>query len=101
MITAELRSRFAENDHEVLLSLSSLIFDHAPTDEVFERVSELYSLDVDMLRSEHQLYSHFKVGLQFKDMILRNYSFRHCIFLTKIHHHLKFFICCMTMKYFQ
>ena len=33
LVTSELRNRFAENDHDVLLSLSSLIFEESPSDE--------------------------------------------------------------------
>ena len=62
LIITELRNRFAENDHNVLLSLSSMISDKVPSDADFEQVSEMYSLDVDLLKSDHQLLSHFKVS---------------------------------------
>ena len=61
LIVTELRNRFAENEHEVLLSLSSLISDVAPSEEDFNMVSDNYSLDVDLLKSDHQLFIHFKV----------------------------------------
>ena len=62
LIITELRNRFAENDHNVLLSLSSMISDKVPSDADFEQVSESYSLDVDLLKSDHQLLSYFKVS---------------------------------------
>ena len=56
----ELRSRFAENENEVLCSLEEIICESNPDDKHFECVSEFYSLDIDLLKAQHQLLKHFK-----------------------------------------
>ena len=56
----ELRSRFAENENVVLCSLEEIICESNPEDKHFECVSEFYSLDIDLLKAQHQLLKHFK-----------------------------------------
>ena len=56
----ELETRFSENNHVVLGSLISIIFDDKPSYESFRTVAEFYNLDEELLKADHMLLSHFK-----------------------------------------
>ena len=59
-ILVELRARFNGKGHEVLSNLAEVIFENEVNDDVFEKVSEFYDLDLDILKADHKLVQHFK-----------------------------------------
>ena len=65
-VVSEMEERFNENDQSILTSMGSIIFDESPSDSCFDRVSEFYSLDKDLLKIDHRMLHHFVKGNKVK-----------------------------------
>ena len=63
MIVSELKSRFSENEQDILCALEAVVFDENVDESAFSTVSQFYLLDQDLLQAEHKLYCHFKASL--------------------------------------
>ena len=53
-ILVELRAWFNRKGHEVLSNLAEVIFENEVIDDVFEKVSEFYDLDLEILKADHK-----------------------------------------------
>jgi len=57
----ELKSRFDESPHEIVSDLAEIVFDKEVNDNAFTNVCKFYGFDLDVLKSDHLLFQHFKV----------------------------------------
>ena len=60
-IIADLNVRFMDKDKNIILDMVAIVNDAQVDGDVFSRVGEYYSIDADDLKSEHQMFQHFKV----------------------------------------
>ena len=61
-VKLELETRFSSNDQEILCSLGEIALVEHPKEESFQRVSEFYKLDKDLLKADVLLYNNFKAN---------------------------------------
>ena len=59
-IISELKCRFDEGPHEIITNMAEILFDKKVSCETFRSVCEFYSLDLDGLKADHELFQHFK-----------------------------------------
>ena len=60
-IIAVLNVRFMDKDKDIVLDMVAIVNDAQVDGDVFARVGEYYSIDAADLKSEHQMFQHFKV----------------------------------------
>ena len=59
-IISELKCRFDEGPHEIITNMAEILFDKKVSCETFTSVCEFYSLDLDGLKADHELFQHIK-----------------------------------------
>ena len=60
-IVSELNTRFQSSEHETLTKMAEIIYEKHVEASAFEEVSRVYELDIEKLRSDHEMLQHFKV----------------------------------------
>ena len=60
-IVSELNTRFQSSEHETLTKMAEIIYEKHVEASAFEEVSRVYELDIEKLRSDHEMLQHYKV----------------------------------------
>lgn len=58
-VTAEMRSRFDSNEHDVLCGLGDIVLNELPKAESYDLIAKYYSVDRDLLEAEKKILQDF------------------------------------------
>ena len=64
-ILMELETRFGSKDQDILFFLSAVTYDENVSDETIKSVAEYYGIDRDILKSQLEIYIHFKAVIRY------------------------------------
>jgi hypothetical protein len=56
-----MKSRFESNDQDILCALADVVFNSVPSDKNLALVSSFYTLDIDILKGEKNIFQNFSI----------------------------------------